>query len=62
MLLHDVTDLTTTIFKLCVDVTPMFIQLSCYFLMTSTWVYFRLWFFPIHVIARIIEESYNWQG
>lgn len=62
MILHDVTDLTTTIFKLIVDVTHLYIQLSLYFVMVSTWVYFRLWFFPTQVIARIFEESYNWHG
>jgi hypothetical protein len=62
MILHDVTDLTTTIFKLFCDVAPFKIQLVFYAIMTSTWVYFRLWFFPVHVIGRIFEESYNWQG
>ncbi len=62
MILHDVTDLTTTIFKLFCDVAPTKIQLVFYLLMLTTWVYFRLWFFPIHVIGRIFEESYNWQG
>jgi hypothetical protein len=56
MLLHDVTDLTTTIFKLVCDVTPDAIQILAYLLMTVTWAYFRLWYFPKYVIGRMIEE------
>jgi hypothetical protein len=62
MILHDVTDLTTTIFKLFVDVTPMFLQILSYILMTTTWVYFRLWFLPMHIIFQVIDETNNWQG
>ena len=28
--------------------------------MISTWAYFRIWFFPYYVIARIIEEIQVW--
>lgn len=62
MILHDVTDLCVSIFKLMIDVTPMFMQMTSYVLMFVTWVYFRLWFFPSHVILRIVEESSPWQG
>ena len=57
MILHDVTDLTCSIFKMVVDITPMTFQVGGYILMVSTWVYFRLWYFPGFVIARIYEES-----
>lgn len=56
MFLHDVTDLTTTIFKLVCDVTPDLIQILAYLSMTIGWAYFRLWYFPFHVIGRIFEE------
>jgi hypothetical protein len=62
MVLHDVTDMTASIFKLCIDVTPFPLQMLSYALMLVTWVYFRLWFFPFHVIGRIYEESQNWHG
>jgi ceramide synthetase len=53
MILHDVTDLTVTLFKLTIDINPPFIGLSCYGIMIFGWVYFRLWFFPAHVIWRL---------
>ncbi len=59
MFSHDVTDLTTTIFKLVCDVTPDVIQILAYLLMTIAWAYFRLWYFPFHVIGRMIEEMVN---
>jgi TLC domain len=62
MVLHDVTDLGVSIFKLTIDVTPTAIQIIGYFIMFFTWVYFRLWFFPLHVIGRIVEESLQWHG
>lgn len=53
MILHDLTDLTVSIFKLTVDVTPTVIEITGYVIMLTSWVYFRLWFFPVHVIGRI---------
>ena len=50
MLVHDITDLAVTMFKLTVDITPLFITLFFYFTMLVSWVYFRLWFFPVHII------------
>ena len=59
MILHDVTDLTTTIFKITIDITHISIQLFNYAVMLVTWVYFRLWYFPGYVIGRIKEECYE---
>jgi ceramide synthetase len=59
MFLHDVTDLTATIFKLTIDITPMLVQALGYLLLLVSWVYFRLWFFPMHVIQRLHEECYQ---
>lgn len=28
--------------------------------MITSWIYLRLWFFPVHVIYRIIEEIRVW--
>jgi len=28
--------------------------------MLVSWVYFRIWFFPVHVICRILEEIETW--
>lgn len=62
MVLHDVTDLTASIFKLVVDITPIYYQVGAYIVMLATWLYFRLWYFPVHVILRIYEESNAWTG
>lgn len=58
MILHDITDLTVTIFKITVDVTHIAIQMSSYVFMLATWIYFRLWYFPGYVIGRLYEECY----
>jgi ceramide synthetase len=58
MLLHDITDLCMSIFKLSSDVTPMIVQFLTYSLMVVPWIYFRLWFFTVHVIGRIYEEIF----
>lgn len=55
MILHDGTDFTTTIFKLVVDVTPYYIQIPAYITMLVSWIYFRLWFFPVRLIGRVIN-------
>lgn len=59
MILHDLTDLNVTIFKLTVDITPVFVQALFYGSMIVSWVYFRLWYFPVHVIYRLHEECYE---
>ena len=59
MILHDITDLAVTLFKLTIDVTPIFVQASVYLSLVVSWVYFRLWFFPFHVIWRLQEECYE---
>jgi len=59
MLLHDLTDLACTLFKLTVDVTPIYVQGVTYIIMFFSWVYLRLWYFPVHVIRRVHEECYE---
>jgi hypothetical protein len=60
MLCHDATDLAVSLFKLTVDVTPFWLQMCGYLQMLASWLYFRIWFFPIHVIGRILEEVTVW--
>lgn len=59
MLIHDVTDLGVTIFKLTVDVTNIVIQAIGYFPMLGAWIYFRIWFFPCYIIYKLYEECYG---
>lgn len=59
MLVHDVTDLTVTIFKLSIDITPIAIQATSYGIMLLSWVYFRLWFFPFYLIYHLYWECYG---
>lgn len=50
LLIHDLSDAFVSLFKLCSDVTPKSIEAPAYVLMVGSWVYFRLWFFPVHII------------
>ena len=59
MLVHDVTDLSVTLFKLTIDVTHIAVQITFYVSMLVSWVYFRLWFFPVHVIWQLHYECYE---
>ncbi len=59
MFIHDITDSTVSIFKLCVDITAKWVQTAAYVLMLTSWVYFRLYIFPIHIIYRMNEEVSN---
>lgn len=59
MILHDLTDLACTVFKLTVDVTPFLVQVGSYAAMLASWTYLRLWYFPGHVIHRLYEECYG---
>lgn len=59
MLVHDATDLMVTLFKLTIDVTHISVQFIFYSSMLVSWVYFRLWFFPIHLIWGLHWECYE---
>lgn len=59
MLVHDVTDLSVTLFKMTIDITPLAIQAFFYGQMLVSWVYFRLWFFPVHNIYHLYWECYS---
>jgi ceramide synthetase len=59
MLVHDVTDLSVTLFKLTIDVTPIYVQGFTYCSMLVSWIYFRLWFFPRNIIYRLYAECYS---
>ena len=59
MLVHDVTDLAVTIFKLTIDITPIYIQGASYGGMLIAWMYFRLWFFPVYLIYGLYWECYG---
>lgn len=60
MLLHDLTDLSVSLFKLTCDNTPPHVHLFFYFVMLFSWLYIRIWYFPFHVITRIIHDIKNW--
>jgi hypothetical protein len=59
MILHDITDMAVTLFKVTIDITPFAVQGFFYGTMIVSWVYLRLWFFPAHVIYRLQEECYD---
>lgn len=56
MLIHDISDLSVNIFKLSIDYTKTIWIAVTYSLMLSSWIYFRLYFFGVWIIAVIIEE------
>ena len=56
MLIMDASDIFTALFKLTVDVSDRMLA-PCYFLMVSTWIYFRMWFFPIYLIKEIWYQA-----
>jgi hypothetical protein len=58
MFVMDASDVLVALFKLTVDVYEN-IAFPVFLLMVSGWVYFRLWFFPAHVIWRLQEECYD---
>ena len=58
MLVHDVTDLSVTLFKLTVDVTHISVQIVSYTTLLASWIYFRIWFFPCYIIYKLYEECY----
>lgn len=59
MILHDVSDLSVTLFKLTIDWTSIYLQSFTYGSMLVVWMYLRLWYFPGYVIKRIYEECYE---
>ena len=59
MLVHDVTDLGASLFKITIDVTHAVVQIFGYASMVLPWVYLRLWFFPCRLINSIFEDLYN---
>lgn len=59
MLVHDVTDLSVTLFKLTIDITHIAVQVFSYISMLASWFYFRIWFFPCYIIYKLYEECYG---
>jgi TLC domain len=59
MILHDITDLAVTLFKLTIDIFSTPVCAIFYGTMIVSWMYFRLYFFPLHVIWRLQEECYD---
>ncbi len=60
MLIHDVTDLSVSVFKVLVDVTHYVIQFTAYFQMLFLWMYLRLYYFPVHIIMKIVRDIREW--
>ena len=56
MLVHDVTDTAVSIFKITVDITHTWFQAFTYFIMFISWIYLRLYIFPVHIMTKLISE------
>ena len=47
MLVMDFTDIFVALFKISIDVNEG-IQVLFFYSMLGTWVYYRIWYFPVH--------------
>ena len=52
MLIMDASDVFVSIFKLTVDAYERF-TLPSFLVMLFTWIYFRIWFFPVYLIYEL---------
>jgi very-long-chain ceramide synthase len=53
MLAHDLPDVFLNIFRICMDTTGVFMIILSYSGMLFSWIYFRLYVFPVWVIGVI---------
>jgi hypothetical protein len=53
--IHDVTDIFVCIFKLTIDTAYLLTVIVTYILFVSSWVYFRIYYFPIFNIKVLYE-------
>ncbi len=58
MLLMDFSDIFVAVFKMAVDVNEVF-QTINFFIMLFTWIYIRIWHFPIYVLYPFIVDLYT---
>ena len=56
MLVMDASDIFTALFKLTVDVSDRLLT-PCFTIMVGTWIYFRIWFFPVYLIKEIWYQA-----
>ena len=56
MLIMDASDVFVSIFKLLVDVSDKN-QVYAYLAMFASWVYLRMWFYPVYLIKEIWVQS-----
>lgn len=57
MFLTDVTDCIVSLFKITADVTKSHIEYSTFSLMLISWVYLRMWFYPVYIMKGLEEEG-----
>lgn len=57
MFITDVTDCIVSLFKITADVTKPHIEYSTFLLMLSSWVYLRMWFYPVYIMKGLEEEG-----
>jgi hypothetical protein len=58
MIVMDFTDIFVAMFKVAVDVNEM-MQNVLFCLMTAAWAYFRIYYFPMHIIVPFYEQAWN---
>eukprot|EP00347_Sterkiella_histriomuscorum_P000381 403376081 len=58
MIIMDFTDIFVAMFKMAVDVNET-MQNTLFILMLVTWSYFRIYFFPVHVIKPFYDQAWS---
>ncbi len=57
MLIHDFTDIIISIFKLVIDTTSNKVQYSMYAFTVLSWIFYRIYFFPVLIIKTYYEQT-----
>jgi len=57
--IHDITDIFVHLLKMTIDLVRDEIMLLCYFMMVSSWIFFRIYYFPIYCIKPMYDIGYQ---
>jgi hypothetical protein len=57
MFMTDVTDCLVSLFKITADVMSDHVQHSTFVLMLASWIYLRMWFYPLYIMQALKTQS-----
>lgn len=58
MLVMDFSDIFVALFKISIDVNES-VQALFFYAMLGSWVYYRIWYYPMHQIMAIYYQAYD---